>query len=124
VSSGRLSEVTILVRDLEAAAAAWANASGFEAEIASGEGRFRANDVLVRLIAPKEGDHVAGLLEQRGEGMFDFAIEVDDLQGLVAQLGAQGVAVGDIMEGEDGRGCAVIDPASTFGVPIRLVEKQ
>jgi hypothetical protein len=122
--SKRLSEVTILVRDLEGAAQAWSRASGFQTQVQEDEGRFLAADVLVRLIAPKEGDHIAGLLEQHGEGMFDLAIEVENLESAVSDLTAKGVAVGDIMDDVDGRPCAMIDPASSFGVPIRLVEKR
>jgi 4-hydroxyphenylpyruvate dioxygenase-like putative hemolysin len=120
----RLAELVVLTRDADAAAAAWAKASRLEAEKTSAEARMAVGGVVIRLVTPSHDSHVAGLLEQRGEGMFDFAIEVDDLEGTVAQLRDKGVNVTDAMDGEGGRRQAVIDPASAHGVPIRLLEKQ
>ncbi len=120
----RLSEVTVLTRDLDAAAAAWLASSGLKTEITSGEGRMEAGDVTIRLLGPHEGSHFAGLIEQRGEGMFDLAVEVEDLPAAVDDLRAKGVQVSDPMIGENGHQEAMIDPASSHGVPIRLVERQ
>jgi hypothetical protein len=75
-------------------------------------------------VGPKEGSHVAGLIDRHGEGMFDLAIEVDDLIAVVEDLRGKDVQVSDPMIGEDGRPQAMIDPASSHGAPIRLVEKQ
>jgi hypothetical protein len=120
----RLSEVTILTREVGTAAEAWAKASKLQASLTEGEGRIEAGDVIIRLVGPKEGSHVAGLIEQRGEGMFDIAIEVDDIDASVAGLRANGVDVTDPMTGDSGRQEAMINPASSHGVPIRLVEKH
>jgi predicted enzyme related to lactoylglutathione lyase len=124
MSDMRLAELVVLTRDAEAAAAAWANASGLEARNASGEARMDVGGVVIRLLGPAGGSHVAGLIDQRGEGMFDFAIEVDDLEAMLAQLRDKGVNVTDAMDGEGGRRQAMVDPASAHGVPIRLLEKQ
>jgi hypothetical protein len=120
----RLSAVTILTHDVDAAAAAWANASGLSAEKSDGEARIAVADVVIRLVGPKEGSHVAGLIDRRGEGMFDLEIEVEGLAEVVEDLRGKGVQVTDPMEGVNGRQEAMIDPASSHGVPIRLVEKQ
>ena len=119
----RLSEVTILTKDVDAATAAWANASGLQTRRAGSDGAIDAGDVVLRLIGPSEGSHIAGLIEQRGEGLFDIAIEVDSVAEGVADLRANGVDVTDPMIGDSGRQEAMIDPASSHGVPIRLVEK-
>ncbi len=120
----RLSEVTVLTRDLDAAAAAWLASSGLEATVRDGEGRLEVGDVAIRLLGPREGSHFAGLIEQRGEGMFDLAIEVEDVPAAVEDLRAKGVQVSDPMIGDNGHQEAMIDPASCHGVPIRLVERQ
>ena len=120
----RLKEVTILTRDASAAAAAWSNASGLEATARGSEAVIAVGGVDVRLVGPDGASHIAGLIERRGEGMFDLAIEVEDIAGAVADLRSKGVQVTDPMTGENGRQEAMIDPASTHGVPIRLVEKQ
>ncbi|HEY7268271.1 MAG TPA: VOC family protein, partial [Dehalococcoidia bacterium] len=81
-------------------------------------------DVDIRLVGPSEGSHIAGLLEQRGEGLFDIAIEVDNVAAAVDDLRAKGIDVSDPRIGDGGRQEAMVDPASSHGVPIRLVEKH
>jgi hypothetical protein len=120
----RLSEIGVLTRDTSAAAEAWTNASGLEVRLQGTEGLIDIGDVLIRLIGPDSASHVAGLVERRGEGMFDLAIEIDDFLQTIQGLRDKGVPVSDPMIDANGRQVAMIDPASSHGVPIRLVEKK
>jgi hypothetical protein len=119
----RLAEVTVLVSDLKAAAQAWATASGLVADLSEAEGRMAVDDVVIRLVGPADPE-TAGLIEGRGEGLFELTIEVEDLAATTAGLRANNVEVSDIVTGESGRLETRIDPAASHGALIRLVEKR
>lgn len=121
--SKRLIELSILTHDLQAAAEAWAHASDLRAEVESNEGRIKAGDVLIRFLSPESGVRPAELIARRGEGMFDLTIEVDNLVDTMADLRVKDVLVSGVAIGADGRREITIDPRSSHGVPIRLVEK-
>jgi hypothetical protein len=121
--SKRLLELSILTADLPGAVAAWGKASGLNAEVSAGQGRITAGDVLLRLVSPAAGAREASLVAERGEGMYELVIEADDLVAAMADLTTKAIAVSGIEPGEGGRREIRVDPASTHGVPIRLVEK-
>ena len=118
----KLIELSVLTGDLPAAAAAWAGASRLAAQISDGEGRITVGDVLVRLLSPDAGRRPAELLTARGEGMYELVIEVDDVVDAMADLRVKDVLLSGVELGESGRREIRIDPASSHGVPIRLVE--
>jgi hypothetical protein len=122
----RLRNVAVLVRDLEAALAAWDRSSGLRGERTESSEAQRASlqvaGVSIDLLSPTGDGALARALEARGEGLYWLIIETDVLVEAVAELREKGVAVSDIVAGPDGRRGALIDAASAQGVPIRLVE--
>jgi hypothetical protein len=123
----RMIKLTILARDLDAALSAWKQASGLSGPLVeSDEGRtaaLAAGDISIEVVEPAPASDVAGQMERRGEGMFSLAVEVDNLQETVSDLRAQGVSVSEVEVGKEGQRQAMIEPASSHGVPISLREK-
>lgn len=119
----RLAEVTLLSRDLTSAVEAWRRASGLEAQVAGGEGMIVVGDVVLRILSTGGSASAAELVAKYGDGMYGIAIEVDDVVDMMNHLRARAVLVSGVAM-VDGRREVTIDPRSTFGVPIRLVEKQ
>jgi methylmalonyl-CoA/ethylmalonyl-CoA epimerase len=77
----------------------------------------------VELVKPTTEDSgIAKYLTKRGPGMHHICLEVDDIEGMLAQLRARGVRL--INEspraGGDGRRYAFIHPESTGGVLVEL----
>jgi hypothetical protein len=120
----RLIELSILTADLEGAAAAWAKASGIHLESRGGEARATVGDVLLRFLSPAAGREAAELVASRGDGLYELIVEVDDVVEAMADLRVKVVDVSGVELGEAGRREIRINPASSHGVPIRLVEKK
>jgi hypothetical protein len=95
-----------------------------ELDISAGEGRATVGDVLLRFLSPAAGRQAAELVASRGDGMYELIIEVDDIVEAMADLRVKVVDVSGVELGEDGRREIRINPASSHGVPIRLVEKK
>ena len=77
-------------------------------------------------LAEGEGEGAYGdWLRQQAEGMCLVGIEVDDLSAAVAHLRAQGAKIAEATD-DDGPGVsfALVDAASTHGVPIALVQRS
>ncbi len=124
MSEMRLMEVSILTGDLPAAMAAWASASGLQGQVAGDEARIEVGDIVMRLLTPAAGLHAAEAIAERGEGLFELIVEVDDVVDTMAGLRIKDVLVSGVELGEHGRREVRIDPKSSHGVPIRLVEKK
>jgi len=78
----------------------------------------------IELVQPTSNNSpVARYLEARGEGMHHLALEVDDIEGALAELSACGVRLVDKAprQGAEGR-IAFLHPRSTGRVLIELVE--
>jgi methylmalonyl-CoA/ethylmalonyl-CoA epimerase len=81
----------------------------------------------VELLEPTDPDgSVAGYLEKRGESMHHICFEVEDIEGALAELKAQGVRLIDEQPkvGSHGQKMAFIHPKSTHGVLIELYERS
>ena len=104
----RLDHVVFAVQELEAAARAWADTFGLEAEpVALPEGiplELSALTVgapdgpgafLELASATAEESPIASHIEQWGEGMLSISLQVDDLDAAVRELRAKGVTVSD-----------------------------
>ena len=81
----------------------------------------------VELLEPTDPDGgVAGYLEKRGESMHHICFEVEDIEGALAELKAQGVRLIDEQPktGSHGQKMAFIHPKSTHGVLIELYERS
>jgi methylmalonyl-CoA/ethylmalonyl-CoA epimerase len=128
----RINHIAILVNDMEGSLAFWRDALGLDltaiqdnpvelAEIAF----MPAGDSEVELVRPTTGDSgLARYLEKRGPGMHHICLEVDDIDGMLAQLKEIGVQlINDTARtGEDGRKYAFIHPKSALGVLVELYQ--
>ncbi len=79
----------------------------------------------IRMVAPTaKSSDVARFLEQRGSGLYDLVLAVDELPAAVKDLSARGIEVSSERT-PDGRELAILSPAQTHGVRIVLVaDKQ
>lgn len=126
----RIHHLTLAVRDVEGARATFAELFGAPAGTARPMRAFgvRAADIplgdaTLQLVAPVSHDNpVQRFLERKGEGLYNVALEVDDLDLAVADLVSQGIRVSDPVETEDGLRSAFITMAATHGLSLQLVE--
>ena len=82
-------------------------------------------DSEIELLEPIHPDSgIAKYLAKRGEGMHHVCLEVDDIEGMLAQLQAKGIQL--INEtpkvSTDGKKYAFVHPKSAFGVMVELYE--
>ena len=129
----RLDHVIVASRDAEGAARTWEQNLGLKAEPAFQPPgshlrlvRLPVGGSTVELAEPLTADHrVARFMDEQGEGMFSIAVEVEDLDGLVARLRSQGVRVSDIeARSWEGTRVARINRRSAHGVAIQLIERS
>jgi len=129
----RLDHVIIACRDAEGAARTWEGNLGLKAEAPFQPPgshlrlvRLPVGGSAVELAQPLTADHrVARFIEERGEGMFSIAVEVEDLEGMVAHLRSKGVRVSRIEARPwEGTRVARINRASAHGVAIQLIERS
>lgn len=128
----RIDHIAILVNDMEAPLSFWRDALGMEvtgvkdipaeaAQIAF----LPTGGSEVELVRPTTDDSgLAKYLEKRGPGMHHICLEVDDIEGMLAQLKAKDIQL--INEtpkiAADGKKYAFIHPKSAFGVMVELYE--
>ena len=130
----RIAHIAILVDNMDGPLAFWRDALGLElthrkdvpaemAEVAF----LPTGGSEVELVRPTSDDSgLARFLEKRGPGMHHICLEVDDIEGMIAQLKARGVLLIDNepRTSPDGRKYAFIHPKSAFGVMVELYELQ
>lgn len=124
------------VGDLERARSFFENVLGaeFDAEQDVGEFQFkyqtfRLGGAEMQLMCPYDPSSVVShFLMKRGPGFHHVTLEVDDIDGAVRELDAQGIAVAsrhhyqEPLEGSSWKD-AFIHPKDAFGVLIQLVQK-
>jgi catechol 2,3-dioxygenase-like lactoylglutathione lyase family enzyme len=77
----------------------------------------------IEMEAPADsGSPLSTFLAERGAGLRELVLEVDDLERATAELSAKGIGVA-LDAGPDGRIVGSIDPARTHGVRITLVAR-
>lgn len=126
----RIHHLTIAVRDLEGARLTFEQLFGVQGERAVDVPAFsvRAIDVpmgddVLQLTSPADGDNpVMRFLERRGEGFYNLALEIEDLDDTVRELASQGVRVSEPIELEPGMRSAFVTMAATHGLSVQLVE--
>lgn len=126
----RIHHVTIAVRDLEGARLTFEQLFGTQGERAVDVPAFgiRAIDVpmgsdVLQLASPVAGDNpVVRFLERKGEGFYNLALEIEDLDETVRELASQGVRVSEPIELELGVRSAFVTMAATHGLSVQLVE--
>ena len=82
-------------------------------------------DVEVELVQPTSDDSgIAKYLEKRGPGMHHICLEVDDIEGMLAQLKEKDVKLihEEPLIGIGGKKYAFIHPKAAFGVLVELYE--
>lgn len=128
----RIDHVAILVSDLEATLGFWKDALGMDLthiEDVPAEKSMVAflpvGGSEIELVKPTTDDSgLAKYLEKRGPGMHHICLEVDDIEGMLAQLKEKGVQLINetAKEGLGGRKYAFIHPKSANGVMVELYE--
>jgi methylmalonyl-CoA/ethylmalonyl-CoA epimerase len=79
----------------------------------------------VELVFPTTSDSgIARYLAKRGAGMHHICLEVDDIQGMLAQLKSKGIRLLNETprDSRDGRRYAFVHPESTGGVLVELYQ--
>lgn len=124
----KIDHLTVVVKDVETAAGTFTRHFGFPVEPAGAvdpEGprtRLRIGDATLDVLGPTDSASPAGrYLADRGEGMYQLVLEVEDLAAATAQLGARGITLR--RHGlPSGAQMGVLDPKDTHGVALALIE--
>lgn len=128
----RIDHIAILVEDLQQPLSFWRDALGLEmthmtdvpaemAEIAF----LPIGSSEVELVHPTTSDSgLARFLEKRGPGMHHVCLEVDDIDGMLAQLKVKGIQLinEEARTGVGGKRYAFVHPKSANGVMVELYE--
>ena len=129
----RIDHIAIVVEDIESTLGFWRDALGLElAHIEDVPDQkslvafLPVGESEIELVRPTTDDSgVAKYLQKRGPGMHHISLEVDDIEGMLAQLKAKGVRL--INEtpvlGAGGKQIAFIHPESTSGVLVELYQQ-
>jgi len=126
----RIHHLTLAVRDTEQARATFETLFGATAEHADAIPAFgvRTRDIAIgedtlQLASPLERDSaLMRFIERKGEGFYNLALEVDDLDAAVAELAARNVRVSDPVEAPPGTWSAFVTMAATHGLSIQLIQ--
>ena len=128
----RIDHIAVLVEDLKAPLKFWQEALGLElthiqdvpAELAQ-IAFFPTGGSEIELVRPTTLDSGLGrYLEKRGPGMHHICLEVDDIDGMLAQLKEKGVQLinEEPKVNADGKKYAFIHPKAANGVMVELYE--
>ena len=128
----RIDHIGVVVSDLQSALSFWQDALGLNLthvdEIPT-EGSQVAflptGDSEIELVKPTTDDSgLARYLDKRGPGMHHLCLEVDDLEGMLAQLKTKGIQlINEIpIRGAGGKKYAFVHPKSAGGVLVELYE--
>lgn len=129
-----MNHVAIVVDDLEKALSFWRDALGMDMQelrdVPAEKSQVAFLPLVgaeVELVRPTDDESgIARYLAKRGPGMHHLCLEVDDLDGMLAQLKAKGVRL--INEeprlNADGRKYAFIHPEASGGVLVELYERK
>ncbi len=128
----RINHIAIIVSDLESSLAFWRDTLGLELshteEVASQESIVAflpAGESEVELVQPTtDTSGAARFLAKRGPGLHHIALEVDNLEEMLARLKAKGVRLINEtpIAAAGGNRAAFIHPESANGVLVELYE--
>jgi methylmalonyl-CoA/ethylmalonyl-CoA epimerase len=127
-----INHVAVVVEDLEKSLSFWRDALGIELhemrDVPAEKSRIAFLPLAgaeVELVMPTTDDSgIAKYLAKRGPGMHHLCLEVDDIEGMLAQLRAKNVRLinEEPRTGADGRKYAFVHPESTGGVLVELYQ--
>lgn len=128
----RIDHIAVLVPDLDGPLSFWRDALGMDlthvqdvpAEMAQ-IAFLPVGDSEIELVSPTTTDSgLARFLEKRGPGMHHICLEVDDIEGMLAQLKEKGIQLinEEPRTGPGGKRYAFIHPKSANGVMVELYE--
>jgi methylmalonyl-CoA/ethylmalonyl-CoA epimerase len=128
----RIDHIAILVDDMDKTVSFWRDALGIELHSVVDVPQEKSQVAFlpvggseVELVKPTTDDSgLAKYLEKRGPGMHHICLEVDDIEGMLAQLKEKGVQLINEtpMNGIGGRKYAFIHPKAANGVMVELYE--
>ena len=128
----QINHVAVVVDDMEKALAFWRDALGMELQGLRDVPAEKSQVAFlplpgseVELVKPTTDDSgIARYLARRGPGMHHICLEVDDIEGMMAQLKSKGVRLvnEEPRTAVDGKKYAFIHPESTSGVLVELYQ--
>jgi methylmalonyl-CoA/ethylmalonyl-CoA epimerase len=128
----KINHVAIVVEDMEDALSFWRDSLGLDLhelrDVPAEKSQVAFMPVAggeIELVMPTTDDSgIAKYLSKRGQGMHHICLEVDDIDGMMAQLKAKGVRL--INEepriSADGKRYAFIHPEAARGVLVELYQ--
>lgn len=126
----RIHHLTVAVRDIDAACETFERLFGASRRERLAVPAFGIQTTAIRIgddelhfAAPMYPDNpVMRFLERKGEGFYNVAIEVEDIDAAVRELHEKGVPVSEPVEAEPGVRSSFVAMAATHGLSIQLVE--
>ncbi len=127
-----VNHVAIVVEDMEKSLLFWRDALGIPLhelrDVPAEQSQVAFLPVAgaeVELVMPTSADSgIAKYLAKRGQGMHHLCLEVDDIEGMMAQLKAKNIRLinEEPRTAVDGKKYAFIHPESTGGVLVELYQ--
>lgn len=128
----QINHVAIVVEDMQKSLGFWRDALGLELhELRDVPAEMSQVAFLplagseIELVQPTSDDSgIAKYLAKRGPGMHHVCLEVDDIDGMMADLKAKGISLinEEARVAADGKKYAFIHPKSTGGVLVELYQ--
>jgi len=128
----QINHVAVVVEDMQKSLSFWRDALGIDVhEVRDVPAEMSQVAFLplagseIELVQPTSDDSgIAKYLAKRGPGMHHICLEVDDIDGMLAQLAAKNVRLINEQPrtGTDGKKYAFIHPESTGGVLVELYQ--
>jgi methylmalonyl-CoA/ethylmalonyl-CoA epimerase len=128
----KIDHVALVVGNIDEALGFWQDALGIALDHQEENSREKSaiaflplGDSEIELVQPTSDDSgVAKYLEKRGPGMHHICLEVDDIEGMLAQLKAKEIQLihEEPVTAASGKKYAFIHPKAAFGVLVELYE--
>lgn len=128
----QINHVAIVVEDIDESLAFWRDALGIEMhelrDVPAEKSKVAFLPVAgseIELVQPTNDDSgIAKYLAKRGQGMHHVCLEVDDIDGMLAQLKEKGIRLINEQPrtASDGKRYAFIHPESSSGVLVELYQ--
>ena len=128
----RINHVAIVVEDMDESLTFWRDALGIELREVRDVPAEKSQVAFlpldgseVELVKPTSDDSgIAKYLAKRGEGLHHLCLEVDDIEGMLAQLKTKGIRLinEEPRKASDGKRYAFVHPESTSGVLVELYQ--